>query len=191
MKTPEGEFLGARRRALEDAFFAERDRQLLERLRNELCQLEEQQHLAHVCGVIDEKVLTDLLASGVRAETLAAVRLIPLVEVAWCDGHVSPAERRALLEAAVQYGIKPNTACHALLDSWLAHRPDPRIVQSWKEYVSELAKAMPADSMQKMRDDLEKYLRTIAQSAGGILGLQRISKKEHDTIDELIRAAQA
>jgi len=191
MKTPQGDFLGDRRRALEDAFFAERDRQLLERLRSELYQLEERRHLAHVCGVLDEKVLQDLLASGVRAETLAAVRLIPLVEVAWCDGHVSPAEHRALLHAATEYGIASGTACHDLLDSWLASRPDPRIVQSWKEYAGELAKAMPADSMQKLRDELRHYLTTIARSAGGILGINRISKTEQDTIDDLIRATQS
>jgi hypothetical protein len=190
MKTPQGDFLGDRRRALEESFFAERDRLLLDKLRGELSELEERRHLAHVSGVLDEKVLQDLVASGVRAETLAAVRLIPLVEVAWCDGKVSAAERSAVLKASIEYGIQEGTACYSLLDSWLQNRPDSRVVGSWKDYVGHLAKMMPPESMQKLRDELANYLKKVATAAGGILGMKSISKKEQDTIDELIQATR-
>jgi hypothetical protein len=176
MKTPQGDFLGDRRRALEESFFAERDRLLLDKLRGELSELEERRHLAHV--------------SGVRAETLAAVRLIPLVEVAWCDGKVSAAERSAVLKASIEYGIQEGTACYSLLDSWLQNRPDSRVVGSWKDYVGHLAKMMPPESMQKLRDELANSLKKVATAAGGILGMKSISKKEQDTIDELIQATR-
>jgi hypothetical protein len=190
MKVPERDFLADRRRALEESFFAERDRQLLEQLRGELRDLEDQRQLAHVTGITEEKVLKDLIQAGIRPETLAAVRMIPLVEVAWCDGHVSPAERRAVLDAAAAIGIEPQTACHELLASWLSSRPDAQIVGAWKEYVAGLSRVMPADSMQALRDNLFRQLRAIASAAGGILGINRISATEQDTIDSLIRASQ-
>jgi hypothetical protein len=185
MKAGEGDFWNDRRRALEDSFFAERDRELLARLRGELSQLEDQRKLAHVSGIIDEKVLQDLLASGIRAESLAAVRMIPLVEVAWCDGHVSPEERHAVLRAAAENGIQPDTACYQLLASWLETRPDPQVLNSWKEYVRELTKMMRDDTRRAFRRDLDGRLRKIAQAAGGFLGRGKISQQEQDTIDEL------
>src|SRR5262245_31534581 len=96
-----------RRIGFEEAFFKERDRQLMDKMRNEISAFEEKKKLAHVSGVVEERVLAHLVQAGVRAETLAAVTLAPLVEVAWCDGNVSPEERDAILNAAADQGIKP------------------------------------------------------------------------------------
>src|SRR5438046_4515608 len=124
--------------ALEEAFFKERDRQLLEKMRSELSAMEEKSKVAHVTGIVEDHVLSSLVQAGVRAETLAATMLIPLVEVAWCDGSVAPEERDAVLNAAVSEGIHPDSAAYALLKRWLDERPDPQIVAAWKEYVHEL-----------------------------------------------------
>jgi hypothetical protein len=190
MKAPEGDFLKDRRRALEDSFFAERDRQLLARLQNEMEKFEDERKLAHVSGILDKQVLQDLLDGGVRAETLTAVRLIPLVEVAWCDGNVSRAEREAVLKAAAQDGIQPGTACYDLLASWLERKPDPRIVNSWKDYVSALVRMIPQETSKKMRDDLLQRLTRVANAAGGFLGLQKISKDEQVKIEEFAKASE-
>jgi hypothetical protein len=179
-----------RRRALEDSFFAERDRELLARLRGEMFQFEDRRKLAHVSGILDEKVLQDLLAAGVRAETLAAVRMIPLVEVAWCDGDVTAEERHAVLRASAENGIEPDSASYLLLSRWLETRPDPRVLDSWKEYVSALTKLMPVETMLAFRHELESRLRKIAAAAGGFLGRGKISKKEQETIDGLMGTVQ-
>src|SRR5689334_13626321 len=92
---------------LEEAFFKERDQQLLAKLRGELSAMEEKAKVAHVTGIVEDHVLSTLVQAGVRTETLAAVTLIPLVEVAWCDGNVAPEERDAVLNAAVAEGIHP------------------------------------------------------------------------------------
>ena len=99
-----------RERVLEDAFFRERDNRLMEKLRGELSAFEERRKVAHVTGIVEEHVLSSLVQAGVRAETLAAVTLIPLIEVAWCDGSVAPEEREAVLNAAVSHGIHRHTA---------------------------------------------------------------------------------
>jgi hypothetical protein len=172
---------------LEEAFFKERDRHLLEKLRGELQSLEEKQKLAHVSGIVEELVLKNLVQAGVRAETLSAVRLIPLLEVAWCDGDVSPAERDAVLNAAVGQGVQPGSASYDLLKQWLTQRPDPHVIVAWRDYVRELARIMPKETIDEMGRHLIDRCTRVAEAAGGFLGLATISKTEQAKIDEFAK----
>lgn len=192
MNSSSGDMFGDRRKALEDSFFRDRDQLLLDKLRLELETVEAHKHLAHVSGILDEKVLTNLVQSGVRAETLTAIALIPMVEVAWADGAVSPEERTAVLQGAAENGIKEGTASYELLARWLHDRPDVRVVASWKEYVGALAKAMPPDAILVMRERLMSRCRKVAEAAGGFLGLtSKVSKVEQSAIEEFERAFSA
>jgi hypothetical protein len=174
----------SRGRALEEAFFKQRDEQLKQKLRSELESLEESRKLAHVSGIVQEQVLTNLIKAGIKGETLAAVVTIPMVEVAWCDGAVSPAERAAVLNAAGKQGLKPGTAPYELLERWLIDRPDSRIVAAWKEYVRELAKLMPKETIDAMHKTVMERCVSVAEAAGGFVGIHRISKIEQATIDD-------
>ncbi|MEX2174566.1 MAG: hypothetical protein WD872_09400 [Pirellulaceae bacterium] len=189
MQSSSGDAFGDRRKAMEDSFFRERDQVLLERMRLELESVEAHQHLAHVSGIVDEAVLKNLVQCGVRAETLAAVTLIPVVEVAWCDGAVSADERKAVLQAAAENGVAAGSAAHALLDRWLQDRPDLRIITTWKEYVGALAGAMTPDAVLVLRERTIDRCRRVAEAAGGFLGLtSKVSAVEQATIDEFERA---
>jgi hypothetical protein len=174
--------------SLEEAFFKDRDQQLMEKMRGELAAMEETKKLAHVTGIVEERVLSGLVKAGVRAETLAAVVLIPLVEVAWCDGSISPEERDAVLNAAVSQGIAVDSAPHALLKSWLERRPDPQILASWKDYVRELAHVVPKETIAAMKKSSVERATRVASAAGGFLGISTISKQEQAKIDELSKA---
>jgi hypothetical protein len=174
----------ARGRALEEAFFKERDRELLAKLRGELESLEESKKLAHVSGIVQEQVLMNLVKAGIKAETLAAIVTIPMVEVAWSDGAVSSAEKAAVLNAAARQGLKPGTAPYELLERWLVDRPDSRIIAAWKEYVRELAKLMPKATIEAMHKDVIDRCVRVAEAAGGFVGIHRISKIEQATIDD-------
>lgn len=177
-----------RRRSLEEAFFKQRDQQLLARLRAELEALERREQLARVSGIQDTKVLDDLVRAGVAAETLVALRLVPLVEVAWADGMVAQAERTAILNAAAAIDVHPGSPAYELLDRWLTERPDEQLVKAWKEYVRELAKSLPADSVAAMRRETIDRCQQVAAAAGGFLGLASISAAEQARIDEFARA---
>ncbi|HEY2411755.1 MAG TPA: hypothetical protein VGI40_05915 [Pirellulaceae bacterium] len=177
-----------RERGLEEAFFQERDRQLLEKLRSHLAAMEHKAQLAHVTGIVEDHVLASLTQAGVRAETLAAVVLIPLVEVAWCDGTVAPEERDAILNAASQQGIHRGSPSRELLEHWLTARPDSRIINAWKEYVHELARIMPGPTLETMKKNLLHRLHNVASAAGGFLGLVTISKHEQQMMDEIAKA---
>jgi hypothetical protein len=188
MIDPKHDSFRQRERALEEAFFRERDRHLLEKLRGELSAFEESKKLAHVSGIVEEHVLATLVEAGVRAETLAAVGIVPMVEVAWCDGMVAPAERDAVLNAAVAQGIHPDSAAYDLLKHWLEQQPDPRIIEAWKEYVHEMSHIMPKERLADMRNHMLDRCRRVAAAAGGFLGLATISKHEQAKIDEFAKA---
>jgi uncharacterized tellurite resistance protein B-like protein len=191
MSLPGGDFLDARRKALEDSFFAEKDYRLLQSLRNELHDLEERKQLAHVSSILNEEVLQDMVECGIKAETLAALRLIPWIEVAWADGDVSAEEREAILKAAHEIGLKDGTACHQTLEAWLKTRPDARLIETWKSYMAELVKLMPAETMNTFREELIERLNMIANASGGFLGFGKISKSEMDCIDRLTKFLHA
>lgn len=187
MSLPGGDSLEARRKALEDSFFAEKDYRLLQSLRNELHDMEQRKQLAHVSSILNEEVLQDMVQCGIRAETLAAMRMIPWIEVAWADGDVSNDERAAILKAAHEIGVQEGTASHQILENWLKERPDLKLIDTWKAYMVELAKMMPAETMANLRADLIERLNTIASASGGILGFAKISKTEMDCIDRLTK----
>lgn len=176
-----------RRRGLEEAFFKERDQQLLARLRAELEALERRQQLAQVSGIQDPKVLDDLVQVGVGPETLVVLRLVPLVEVAWSDGTVASAERTAILNAAAAIQVHPGSPAYELLDRWLTERPDAQLVKAWKEYVRELVQRLPADSVDAMRRETIDRCQQVAAAAGGFLGLASVSSIEQARIDEFAR----
>lgn len=173
-----------RRKSLEEAFFKERDQQLLAKLRGELHAFEERQKIAHVSGIVEENVLLDLVKAGVNAESLLAMRLVPMVEVAWCDGAVEPPERAAVLNAAASLDIHPGSAAHDVLDRWLQERPDERVVTAWKEYVRALAKLLPTETAAQIRTHMIDRCTRVATAAGGFLGLSTISPHERAKIHE-------
>jgi hypothetical protein len=183
----ENEILGDRRRALEDQFFAEQDKKLLDKMRKELRDLEEKKKLTHVSGIVEEKVLGDLMSVGVRAETLAAVRLIPMIETAWSDGSITAEERREILKLAHENGMQVGTAAHDLLEKWLERRPLGQVFASWKEYVIELGKVMPQESFAQLRDQALERCRAVAGASGGFMGLGKISNAEQAKLDEIAR----
>jgi predicted metalloendopeptidase len=188
MHEPATDAFSERRKNLEDAFFKDRDQQLMDKMRRELESFEESKKLAHVSGITEERVLKMLVQAGVRAETLTAVSLIPLVEVAWCDGSVSIEERDAVLNAAAKAGIQSDTAPYELLREWLKNKPDPHIIEAWRDYVSEMARLMPAENLAEMKRNMIDRCTRVAEAAGGFLGLSTISKHERAKIDELATA---
>ncbi|MEY4565585.1 MAG: hypothetical protein RLY14_555 [Planctomycetota bacterium] len=185
MGSTDGNFLDDRRKALEDSFFAEKDYRLLQSLKGELELLDASRQLGHVSSIQDEKVLKDLVSVGIRAETWTAARLIPWIEVAWADGDVSSDERAAILKAADGLGVKQGTAAYQILESWLSKRPGPSLIETWKAYMTEVARVLPADSLAKLRDELVDRLNDVANASGGLFGFGKVSKPEMDCIDNI------
>jgi hypothetical protein len=176
----------ARQMSLEAAFFGKVDAQLLKNLRSELASLEEAHKMAHVSGILDERVLRELVRVGVTAESLLAMRFVPMVHVAWSDRKISAAERAAVLRAAESEKVLPDSPAYHVLETWLQSSPDPAILAAWKEYIRELARVMPKESLTALQERTKLLCDKVARAAGGVLGIGSISPAEQNAIDECV-----
>jgi tellurite resistance protein len=184
-----GELLGDRRRALEEEFFRRQDERLRERLRAEEHRRAEKAELSTASGITDDVLLTKLLALGIHARTLAPLALVPLVEVAWADGKLEDKERAAVLRAAEASGLQADSPGYGLLGGWLATRPDPGLRELWTQYTRSLCATLDADARRALRADIMGRARTVAEAAGGFLGLgSKVSAAEDAVLSELAQA---
>jgi hypothetical protein len=134
-------------------------------------------------------VLDELLTLGLTAETMLALSLIPLVEVAWADGSIAAAERTALLEACAELGIASGSIGYQLVEKWLATAPGPELLNGWKTYVAALCEKMDSAAKESFKSDILGRARRVAESAGGLLGLgQKVSASEKAMLDQLAGA---
>jgi hypothetical protein len=145
--------------------------------------------LVAIWGIEDPAVLDRLVGLGLTAETVAALSLTPLVEVAWADGKVDKKERAAVLAAAEQYGLERTDVSYLLLEGRLAERPGPELLDTWKRYVGMLNRLLEAQTMTTLRGEMMSRARQVAEASGGILGIgSKISREELAKLDELEQA---
>lgn len=182
------EFLEIRRKALEEAFFADHNEKLLQKLRDKAAKTAQKQSLTGVTGINDDAVLDQVIKVGLCSETVAALYLVPLVEVAWADGEIQAKEREAILRSAAEHGVDTGTVAYALLESWLDHPPQPALLETWKGCVAAVASSLDDHAFAVLRDTMLERARAVADAAGGFLGLSKISAKEQAMLEELAAA---
>ncbi len=120
---------------------------------------------------------------------MAALSLVPLVEVAWADGTLDAKEQSALLAAAEQAGLSKDSASYRLLEEWFRERPSPKLLAAWKAYVAGLSRTLDVHAKHALKQDLLGRARVVAEAAGGFLGLgKRISSAEQAVLTELEQA---
>jgi len=178
--------LEERRKALENVFFEKENEKLLSRLREKKEREAERKELFDVTRISDDEVLDHLIDVGIRAETWLAISLLPLVEVAWADRVMHNEQRDAILKAAEANGIMPGSDASGLLQEWLTVRPPPSVRRVWKEYIEAVSTVLSGAALEAMREETLEMSKTVAEAAGGFLGLgNRISDVEQQALDDL------
>ena len=180
-----------RGRALEDGFFHQQNQALLQKMRDDLAKKSAKEALVEASGISDQTVIDGLADLGINAETLLALSVFPLVHVAWADGSVSPEERKAVLEAAAKNGCTADSPSHAMLSGWLESKPPSELFDAWKDYTQELLKSLGATSASaasELRKSVADRTQSVAEAAGGFLGIGKVSAAETAAI-ESIKAA--
>ena len=188
MRHPDHDALHKRGKALEDTFFAVRDRQLLEALRRRLTAEEAEQVLAAATGVTEGIAIREL-ATLPAPHFLAVLGIFPLVAVAWCDGEIAAAERRAVLTAACDMGVPDDSPSRELLDRWLATRPAELAIELWSDYVQAVCRTLQPETVAKLKKGVMGRAQKVAAAAGGILGVgNKVSATEQACLDHLAKA---
>ena len=177
--------LDDRRQALEEAFFRKEN----ERLRSELHQTRERsaqkKALAEASGIDDNDLLERLCDMGIGADTVAAMSVVPLVEVAWADGHMDAREIDAILRGAAECGIEVGSAAHELLESWTREQPGDDLMGAWQEYIRAVCAEISAEQRWRLEDCMVGRAQAVAAAAGGFLGIGKISGEEGEILEKL------
>jgi hypothetical protein len=176
-------------KALVDAFFFEQDQHLLKAFHERMEKMDRRAQLAQVSGIHDEEVLDRLVELEITPEELAAMEVVPLVFVAWVDRQVQAAEREVIIAAAQAAGIQPQDGRYPLLEHWLKKRPGKEMIEAWKHYIKGLCQRLESGEIERLKGDVMARARSVAQAAGGLLGLgNKVSAAERAALDELEQA---
>lgn len=158
------------RRALVDAFFRRQDKNLLSQLRQQVEQEDAIAAMAGALGFDDSYVLEDLFELGLDRETVVALTLFPLVQIAWADGFPSAKDRTAVLDAVHEAGICEGTPCHKMVEEWLSHRPSSRLWADWAAYAKSLCGKISGEARDSLKTQTMARAKRVASASGGIPG---------------------
>ncbi len=185
------ESLAHHRQNLHDAFFEDRDQELLDFLEFETKTKEEEERavLQTKAGISDSQVLEVLERVGITSSSINAFMLLPLVRLAWADGKIQEGEFESLLKAANDEGITYGTPAYRLLSRWLEERPSDKVIEAWQEYARAIARELDATSLLAFQQATLGRARRLAETSGGILGLgEKISENERLVLMDLANA---
>ncbi len=188
MANPNFDAFHARAQSLEDAFFLERDQELLQKLRSRLGADETRTLVIAATGVQDEIAIPELAGLPVP-QFLAILGLFPMVEVAWCDRSLGHEERKAVLKLAHEMGVTTGSASHELLERWLTQKPAENAASVWEDYVRAVVATLNPETVAKLKEGVLNRARKVAAAEGGIFGFGRaISTEEQACLDRLAKA---
>jgi len=178
-----------RRAGFEAEYFHKKDAQLVEKLKSVFERKLGREELMQATGITNEEVLDRLLAVNARGELLLAFRLYPLVEVAWADGTVDPKEAKAVVDAALRFGVPAHGAAIEAIDDWLKRGPTQDGRAAWYAFAGELRKTLSREELDGFRKDLLGGAKAVAKASGGILGIAfEISPSEQRVLDAIAKA---
>ena len=172
----------------EEAFFPQKEAELLEKLRRKFHEEQDRERLAEEVGVHDGQILAAFEELGFTRETVTILHLVPLVQVAWSDGGVSEGERSKIR------GNRGATRGHARR-AWLraagetaAHAPLRRAPSTCAGASSEPCslrgrRRNAGPSRSACRRTPWRY----ASISGGLLGFRSISADERTAVQRVAR----
>ena len=130
----------------------------------------ERRSMTAILGVEDaEAAVAALHASGFRPATVSLLELLPLVELAWADGNISPRERRILVSAAARRPTVRGSA-HTQLTEWLSERPSDEIFKTSRRALRDLLTRVDERVAERTRSTLLAESTLVLSDEGGLLG---------------------
>jgi hypothetical protein len=170
---------------LEDEFFRKEDERLIAKLRELKAKEATREELSRISGIKNTAILDRLIQLNIHAETLVALSIVPLAEVAWADGAIDAKEKQAILDRAAEAGVTPGSSSYDLLNSWLERRPEPRLLTAWIHMIQGISENLTSDQVEALRAGLVERVRAVAGASGGVLGMGKISSAEAEMIRQL------
>ena len=181
-----GDGLAERGRSLEEDYFRKRDRELVEKMRLATAAQQARDAIGQKTGLNDPVVLQELHDLGFTPETIVLLPLIPVLEVAWSEGGITPAERQLIVTLARSRGVAQGSAADLQLEQWMANRPAPVVFDKAGRLIAALLASGSEQTIAGLTtNDLVAYCEKIASASGGILGMGKISSDERALLSRI------
>jgi hypothetical protein len=171
--------------ALENQFFAELDAKLLEELKVKHDHDNLIGEFSRISGIQDSKVLEAVYKLGVTPQSFTALRVFPLVAVAWADGLLEEAEKTTINTLASTHFLLKNGPAGQLLENWLKTKPSTQMFEAWETYTKALIASLPAPNAEELKRALVNEIHAVASASGGLLGWAAISAGEHKVMNRI------
>jgi hypothetical protein len=177
--------LEERGRALENQFYEKENQEKLAAMKRKLEAQATKDELRKASGMTDDAVLDQLVVLGLRGNTIAALSLVPLIQVAWADGTIQDNERTAILQGAHGKGLEEGSDGYELLQRWLERQPGDELFTAWEAYIKALASQLNDEQNRLLRNQIVGFAKLVATAAGGILGFGKVSASEEKVLHRI------
>jgi hypothetical protein len=175
------------KRDQEEDYFRKQDRELIERMRKAAATAA----VGARTGIQDPDLLRDIAALGFTAETVSLLPLVPILQIAWADGDISPEERKLIVDVARTRDIAEGSPADRQLTEWLARCPPADAFARANRLVAAMLAAGSGATHDLSADNLVKYCESVAHASGGILGLGKVSAGERVAIEQVQKALKS
>ena len=188
--------LAQRGRALEEEYFRKRDRELIDKMRQAAAAEQTRGELGRKTGLDDPALLKELQDLGFTPETVVLLPVLPVLEMAWAEGEITPSERSLIVKFARSRGVDEHSAADGLMTEWMARRPDEAVFGGARRLIAAMLSSGSTPGGPLTIDGLVAYCEEIASASGGILGLRigSISMEEKALLSRIasdLKARQA
>lgn len=171
--------------AMEEEHFRKREQELVEQLRT--AKDAARKELAETVGVADEEILGTLQKMGYTRATIQLLHLVPLVQIAWASGSVTPREREMVLRLCEWRGVERDSPAWNQLNNWLDERLPDEFYLTTLRIIRHLFEFQTVNERVVNRTDLISFCIRIAMASGGFLGIRsKISDGEQVALDQII-----
>ena len=172
-----------RGRSLEDDYFRKKDRELIEKIQKAAAAEQARTDLGRAVGLQDPALIQELLDLGFTPETVSLLPLMPILQMAWAEGGITPPERDLIVRFARSRGIDAGSAADQQLTSWMAHRPSEDVFARASRLIRATLDSGGGAGLNP--DDLVAYCESIASASGGVFGIGRISAEERTLLSNI------
>ena len=172
-------------RKREEEYFRRKDRELIERMRQQAEAANARKELETATGIHDPESLKDLDELGFTPRTIALLPLVPVLQVAWAEGGISTSERNMIVNLARSRDIESGSEADGLLQEWLERRPPDETFRKAGRLIAAMLDHPEGVEMQVTADDLIKYCEQIAAASGGLFGFGSVSAEEKAALQQI------
>jgi hypothetical protein len=170
----------------EDDYFHKKEQELIKKMRRQAESEAEHRQMAETIGIADPEILDDLDELGYTHETVSLLYLVPLVQMAWIDGHVTQRERQQFFEMTRLSGVEKDGPAYRQVLDWLDHRPSEEFFQKTLRVIRDTLQVLAPEKRKAIKQDLLSCCTRIAEASGGILGVgSKISQAEQELLKQI------